>query len=225
MDNQNEEIKEQSGVQEQLTAEPEITKRKKITINKRTVILAVIIVVVAALVGLGWRYKGLLIAATVNGSPISRLAVISELEKSSGKGALDSMINQKLIDDEASKKGITVTSDEVSTQIKTIEDQLKAQGQTLDQALSAQGMTQADLEKQVLTQKKLEKLLADKIAVTDAEVAQYIKDNKVTVPAGQEATYNTQIKNQIEQQKFSDAATALVGTLRSQAKINYYVNY
>jgi len=187
--------------------------------------IAAIIAIIALIGFLAYRYKGLFIAATVNGTPISRRAVVKELESVSGKSALDSMITQKLINDEALKKGVTVTNEEVDAELKNVEAQVKAQGMTLDQALSAQGMTLNILKKQITTQKKLEKILGDQIQVTDDQITQYIKDNKVTIPKGQEATYKEQIKSQIKQQSLSTAANELVTSLKAQAKINYFVNY
>ncbi|HEY4477359.1 MAG TPA: SurA N-terminal domain-containing protein, partial [Candidatus Paceibacterota bacterium] len=177
-------------------------KQKQITISIKAAIVIGVIIVVGAL---AYRYKGLLVAATVNGSPISRFSVIEELEKKSGKATLDALIIQKLIAVEAQKKGITVNDNDVNAEIKKIEEQLKEQGKTLAEALSAQGMTEEDLRVQLATQKKLEKLLADKIQVTDEEIAQFIKDSKIVIPAGQEDSYKNQARDQIQQNKLNDA--------------------
>lgn len=187
--------------------------------------IGAIIAIVAVLGFLAYYYRGLFIAATVNGTSISRLAVIKELESVSGKNALDSLITQKLINDEALKKGVTVTDEEVAAEITNVENQVRAQGLTLDEALKAQNMTLDILKKQIINQKKLEKILADKLQVTDDEVTQYIKDNKITIAKGEEAAQKDQIKNQIKQQNFSAAANELVASLKTQAKINYIVNY
>jgi hypothetical protein len=75
--------------------EPKVAKKKKIIkIPVRTIIVLIIII---ALLALAYIFKGLLVVATVNGSPIGRLGVIEKLEKASGKTLLDSMIEQKLI--------------------------------------------------------------------------------------------------------------------------------
>lgn len=186
---------------------------------------AIIIVVIIALGVLAYVYKGLFIAATVNGSPIGRLTIIQKLEKASGKSLLDSLITEKLIQDEASAKKIVVSNEEISGEIKKIEDQVTAQGGTLDAALAAQGMSMDDLKKRIILQKEMEKLLADKINVTDQEVAQYIKDNQVSVPKGQEATINDQIKSELSSQKLNNEAQSLITDLKSKAKIQYFVNY
>lgn len=186
---------------------------------------AVIIAVVIVLGALGFYYKGAFVAATVNGSSISRLAVIRELEKESGKKALDMLITQKLIDSEASKNKITVSAEEVDTEVKKIEEQVKMQGQDLDQALEAQGLTRDEFKRQIVIRKKMEKLLADKIQVTDEEVAAYIKTNKLTAPAGQEASFPDLVKEQLKQQKLNSEAGSYLDSIRSQAAIKYYIKY
>ncbi len=197
-------------------------EKKRKTISIKTAIIIAVVLVIGAL---AYGYRGLLIAATVNGSPISRLSVISELEKKSGKAALDELITKKLIDDEAKKNGVTVSDDEVSAEITKIDDQIKAQGKALSEVLLEQGMTESDLRLQITIQKKLEKLLADKTQVADDEIKKFIADNKVVVPAGQEETYKNQARDQLTQNKLRDAAGLLIDSLRSQASINYFTNY
>jgi foldase protein PrsA len=192
---------------------------------RRNIIVACIVLFILLVGGLAWFNKGLLFAAVVNGVPISRLSVIEQLEKASGKNALDTIINKKLINDEAAKRGITVSDAEVTAEMKNIEGQITAQGGTLAQALAMQGLTQDEFKAQIVLQKKLEKMLADQLQVSDAEIQQFIKDNNVTIPKGQEAAYNEQVKQQIYQQKLNSAAGTFVDSLKAQAKIQYFVNY
>lgn len=192
----------------------------KISIKTAVVIAAIII-----LGALAYVSKGIFIAATVDGSPISRLAVIQGLEKSSGQSLLNSLITKKLIQNEAKTKKIVVSNDEINAEIKKIEDQVAFQGTTIDAALSAQGMSMKDLKEQIVFQLEIEKLVADKINVTDEEAAQYIKSNSIPVPWGQEATTTAQVKEELRGQKLSTEGNALITSLRSQAKIRYFVNY
>ena len=196
--------------------------KKTIQISRKTAISIAIVIIIGAL---AYAYKGIFIAATVNGSPIMRLAVIQKLEKTSGKNLLDSLINEKLIQNEARAKNIRVGDDEINYQIKAIENQVATQGNTLDAALAEAGMSMDDLKKQIIFQKEIEKLLADKINVTDEEVRQYIEDNKIPIPQGQEATIADQIKNEIRNQKLNTEVQALIANLKSKAKIQRFVNY
>ncbi|MDP2909474.1 MAG: SurA N-terminal domain-containing protein [bacterium] len=209
---------------ESLNAEEHRQKagKKSIKIGIKTAIIIAVVIIIGAL---AYVYKGLFVAATVDGSPISRLAVIQKLEKASGKSLLDSLINEKLVENEVSAKKIVVSDDEINSEIKTIENRVAAQGGTLDAALAAQGMSMDDLKKQIILQKEMEKLLADKINVTDEEVAQYIEDNKISIPEGQEAAAVGQIKNEIRNQKLNTEAQILITDLKSKAKIQYFVNY
>lgn len=198
---------------------------KKIAISKKSLLIAAVIIALSALGALIFYYKSLFIAATVNGSPIYRLSVISELELVSGKKTLESLITKKLIDGEAAAKGIAITPAEVDAEIKKIENQVIAQGGTLEQALAEQGVSLKYLRRQAAVQKELEALLADRIQVSDEEIKKFMADNKITVPAGKEAEYKEQIIGQLKQQKMSASAPALIDSLRTKSRINYFLNY
>lgn len=211
-----------SSVSEHNAIVPEKTYAK-ITKHKKASIIALAIVLVA--LGLFFA-KGFFIAATVNGSPVSRFSVVKELEKRSGKQALQSLIQKKLIETELDKKGITVTQEEIGSEIKKIEAQIASQGITLKDALAGQGITEDDLREQIATQKKLEKLLAEKIAVLETEIDAYIEDSKVTPLEGVKTeNFRKQISEQLKQQKFQEEAQRWVSALTASAKINYYINY
>lgn len=171
--------------------------------------------------------KGLFVAATVNGSPIGRLSVIKELERQGGKQVLEALINQKLIETEFNKQKVSVTQEEISEEIKKIEAQVASQGGgTLKDALAMQGMTEEKLREQIAIQKRIEKLLAATIAVSDAEIDAYIKDNKATPPEGVETEdFRKELSDQLKQQKFQQEAQKWVSGLTARAKIKYYVNY
>ncbi|PIT90062.1 hypothetical protein COU23_00570 [Candidatus Kuenenbacteria bacterium CG10_big_fil_rev_8_21_14_0_10_36_11] len=227
MDNQIEEITKQE-TKVSASPLPEAPKAKLSFLkkfNKKTALIALSIIVIAVIGFLAYQYKNLLIAAKVNGTLIGRLEIINILEKASGKNVLESLITQKLIDEEAKKKGALVNAEEIDAEIKNIADQLKAQGETLDKALATQNMSLDDLKKQIITQKELEKILADEIQVADAEIETYLKDSGVTIPAGQEANYQNQAKTQLQQQKLATASQTLITSLRAQANIKYFINY
>jgi hypothetical protein len=204
------------------TTQTESLNKKSIKVSLKTVIIIAVVIILGIL---AYFAKGLFIAAMVDGSPISRLAIIRQLEKASGKSLLDALITEKLIQNEAKTKGIKVSDDEINGQISAIRDQLVTQGSTLEATLAAHNMTMEDLRREIILGKEEEKLLADKITVSDDEVAQYIKDNSLTIPKGQEATATAQIKDEIRNQKLSTAGNDLITTLKSQAKIRYFVNY
>lgn len=187
---------------------------------------AIVILAVILIVGLLYAGRGLFIAATVNGEPISRLTIISELERQSGKQALDSMVTKTLILQEAKKRNVTVPEQEVNDEIKKIETELKQQGQDLDQALAMQGGDRESFRDQIRIRKILEQLFGKEIQVSDKEVADYIASNSATLPqdANQQAL-QASIKQQLEQQKLSEKLQTWLAELRQKAQVNYLVNY
>src|SRR5258708_2666047 len=188
------------------------------SIGKPKLILIGALVIIAFLL---FQFKGLFIAATVNGQPISRLEVLGQLEKEGGKSVLDTLVTNNLIMQEAAKEKVTVSSTEISAQIAQITSNLKAQGQDLNSALAAQGMTQNDLNYQVKLQILVQKLAGKGITVTDQEAQDYFKQNQSTFPKGSKfADVSTQIKSQLMQQKTSEAIQTWITNLKSKAKIN-----
>jgi foldase protein PrsA len=185
---------------------------------------AIVIAVLIILGALCYYYRGFFIAATIDGSPISRFEVMRTAERQNGKAVLENLITKKIIQSEAMKEKVRVTPADILAEVTKIEGQLKAQNTTLDQALAQQGMTRAVLEEQILIQKQVEKMVKV-VPVTDAEVADYIKANKITIPTGQEVTYRAEIKKQLEQDKFSRDAQAFIESLKTKASIKYLVNY
>jgi len=197
-------------------------KMFQVKINIKAVVIGLIVLAVLAL---AYYYKGLLVAATVNGVPVSRFAVLSELERANGAEMLDSIIREKLINMEAEKQNVTVSDEEVATEFSRIEENLTAQGTTLDEALAAQNLTRAGVTEKIITQKKLEKMLGDKTNVTDEEVEKYIKDNGVTLTKGKEAESKASIKENLKAQKFNTEANTFVEDLVAKAKIKHWVGY
>lgn len=191
----------------------------------KPLVIAIGIAVVLIIVALFFT-KGIFVVATVNGSPISRLSVIKELEKQGGKQALEAIIDKKLIETELNKKGVIASKEEIDAEIEKIKAQVASQGGTLEAALVQQGLTEEKLREQITIQKKLEKLLADKVTITDAEIDTYIKDSKATPPKDVKMEdFRKQIGDQLKQQKFQQEAQKWVADLTASAKIKYYVNY
>lgn len=183
-------------------------------------------VAIALILGTLFYSKGFFIAATVNGSPISRLAVIGELEKQGGKQALEAIITERLIEAELQKNNIIVSDADIDTEIKKLEEQVASQGGTLEEALTAQGMSMEILRTQIKTQKGLEQLLADKVMVSDAELATAMESAKGSAPDGMtDEELKTAIVEQLKQQKFQGEAQKWVAELTTNADIKYFVTY
>ena len=180
--------------------------------------IAALIIILAIIIGAGYYFRGALFAATVNGSSISRLAVMKELEKQGGGETLDILITQKLIEQEGKAKGIEVTNADIEKEIDDLRVQMNEQGANFDEVLAAQGLTIDDVRFQFRIQKLVEGLLGDKIAVSDEDIDNYINLNQITIEAGKEDEVREQAQKQVRQQKLNTEAS-------TQAEITYYGLY
>ena len=202
---------------------PKFDKTNVITSLRKPQIFIPLAVLVVFLVV--YLLRSWFVVAMVNGQFVTRSAFESAMEQQDGKQILNSLITQKLIEQEAARKGVSVKQSDIDSQIKTIDKQLASQGQTLDQALAARGMTKSDLEDQIRLQSLLDKLLADEIKVSDKEVQDYIDKNKDSLPQGQsDSQLKATVKQQLQQEKLTTAAQTLVQKLQQQAHIMYFIN-
>lgn len=182
--------------------------------------------VVLILAMAGYLLKGEFIVASVNGQPIFRHTLIRELEKTSGKQTLESLIGKTLVFQEAKKKNVLVGDEEINQEVERISQQVESQGQNLDQLLAFQGLTKKDLEEQIRIQKTAEKLVGPSGEISDEEAEKYFEDNKNSFSQG--TTFDQvkeQIKNQLRQEKISQEIQIWFENLKNAAKINYFKNF
>lgn len=214
---------EEDGIEE--TA-PAPTKQSQTVVVRLNVRMLVWVVVILVVVGGLFFAKSLFVVAVVNGTPITRVALVKELEKRSGKQMLESIITKKLVDAELKKKNISVGDEDVAQEIQKIEAQIVQQGGTLQAILDEQGMSRAELSEQITNQKKLEKLFSSTVTISDEDVATYIKNSKTTIPDGEEGkTQTAQLKDRLRQQKLNSEIEQWIAGLKKAASITYLKTY
>jgi len=219
-----------TAIKSEAAVTPETEKQeKKVTPQQNTVKLrkpyVILIIVIVLLAAALYYFRGLFVAAVVNGQPISRLAVVQQAEKQSGKQTLDTLVRDALIEQEAKKENVSVSDKEVTDEISTLQNNLKKQGQSLDQVLSAQGMSQDDLRKLIRLDKLVQKMVGKDVKVTDKEVNDYIAKNKDSLPSTNEAALKKQVKAQLTQQKTNEAVQTWLANIQQKANIVYFVQY
>ncbi|WP_040676992.1 foldase protein PrsA [Paenibacillus sanguinis] len=115
--------------------------------------------------------------ATVNGVEITKDRLYEAMIAGGGHQALDTLINQELIDQEAAKQNITVSETDIESELKMYLTQFGSE-EKLNEALTQFGMTRDQLDEQIVQQLKLTKLLEPQIEVTDDQVKQIFEQNK-----------------------------------------------
>lgn len=170
--------------------------------------------------------KSLFVAALVNGWPISRLALIRELERQGGRKILDTLIERSLIFQEARRQGVKVSEEAVNQQVSSIEELLKKQNLTLEEALKARGQTKSDLTEQIRIQKTVEAILSQKINISAEDISQFFEENKETFGEGKTLEdVKEDIRSQLFQQKLTEAYSKWIEELKTKGKIFYFVNF
>lgn len=205
------------------TADSRVTQARSFFSQKENVKKALIVLIVIFAL---YLLKDQLIVATVNGEPIFRWTVIQKLEEQGGRQVVDTLITEKLVRQAIRDANIQVDEDEISATIAEIEARLASQGMTLDQALAQEGLTRQKLEDDIRLQKSAEKLVADKVSITDEEVDTYIADNKDFLPADLTGeALRSEVRTQLMADKTNTAIQTWVQELTANANVQYWKEY
>lgn len=179
------------------------------------------LLILGALAYLASRY---FFVAAVNGKMISRLELYNELEKRHGEEALNNIITKTIVFQEAQKRGITVSQEDLDKEIKSIEERFSSQSQNLDDVLKQQGYSREELLEQVRLQLLVEKMVGDKATVTDEEIDKYIKDNAQLLPKDKPAEeQRKEAAENLKHEKVNQESQTLLSELRQKADIKYYL--
>ncbi len=189
---------------------------------KKPVVLILGILIILGVIG--YLLRSWFIVAQVNGQPIYRLDYQHQLELQSGSQVLNALIARQLILQEADKKHIVVSQADINNQVNAFQKVLTKQGQSLDQYLAYKNITKQDFYDQVKVQMIIEKLLANNIKVSNAEITDYINQNKDTLQGVNPADLNQEVKQQIQSQKLQDILPTYVQSLQKKAQVVRYVN-
>ncbi len=157
--------------------------------------------------------------ATVNGEKITQAELNERLMQQAGKEVLDQMITEKLILQEAKKKGIKVSEKEIDKKIEEFKKRFPDE-KTFRAQLKENNMTLDFLREQLKLQLILEKILKDKIKVSEEEVKKYYKENKeMFFPGKKFEEVKEQIEEELEYQKISMQTQIWIEELKKKAKI------
>lgn len=166
--------------------------------------------------------KGYIVAAIVNNTPIFRFQLDNVVMSRYGKTTLESMISEKLIDQESKKAGIKITQAEIDAQEEEV---LKSFGGkvTLDELLKFQGLSKSDFDGQVRLQLQVNKLLEKDVTVTDEEIATYMETNKSLMVSSDDATMKEEARKALTEQKINEKVQSWFTEVKNNAKIFKFV--
>ena len=168
--------------------------------------------------------NGYIIAASVNGKPISRIELVKQLEKEAGKEALENLITRKLVVTQAGKQGVVVSESDIDAEIDKIRKQVEENGSDLETELSYQGQSVESLRNNLHIKLIAERLFSEKLLVNDEDTKKYYEDYKERYVDTKYEDVKEQIKNNISNERLSTEFQNWLTGLRDTAKIKYFTN-
>lgn len=181
---------------------------KRVDLIKLVIFLVVVgLVILAVLVS---RY---LVIAWVDKRPISRLEYLQALEQKYGREVKEQLIVERLVNEEALKREVRVSNEEIEAEIKKIEE---GQGgkENLSQILQVQGITQIEFRKLVRLQLLKQKMFGKDVEVTEEDVKKYLESQNQS--SAIDDKQKEEITSQLRLQKINnDFNNWLKGALQS----------
>jgi foldase protein PrsA len=203
------------------SAEPTNIKSKSrlqnLRSSKKIWILAVLIILAALI----YANKKHFVAATVNGQPITGLELMQRVNSLHREKTLTQMVNEKILDQEATKKGIIVTQQETNSKILEIENQYGG-ADTFNSLLQQQGISKEDFTRQTRLQLLAEKLYAQEATPSAEEIEDFLTQNKDDPAATDAAKFRQTAIDSLKQQKLSEVFSQKFQELKNAAKITTF---
>ncbi len=173
---------------------------------------------------LAFKYRSLILAGTVNNSPISRMELNQKLAERYGKQTFEEMVNEKLLADQIKKNNIVVTDEEVNADV---EKMIKQYGspEAFKSALEQFGLTEEKAKVSIKQSIGFKKLIekSNKIEITDEAVKKYFDANKDTFKGKKIEEVSAEIKDSLYQQELYTKSQEMFSTIRKEAKVNSFI--
>lgn len=162
--------------------------------------------------------KGWVVVALVDGKPIFSWQLNSVLRTRYGQQTLEGMIGETLIEKEAKKSGIVVSSED----LKAKQDEILSSLGTdvnLSDFLKFQGMSESDFHKQLKVQLTVERLLTKELTITEKDIDNFIATNRALLVATDAAKLREEAKKAIISNTVSERIQSWFMNLRKDAKV------
>lgn len=178
-------------------------------------------ILIIGLVLLAAYQKSWLVAATVNGTPITGLELMMKMNQQFRDQTLQQLINEKIILSEVRKNKVVVTQSDINKKISDLEQNVGG-ASALDTLLSQQGQTRASLKQQLVIQLSIEKLYSKDATVSAVEVEDFITQNKDQLQASDSADQTKEATEILKQQKLSQIFNEKFQQLKQSAKVSIF---
>ncbi len=173
---------------------------------------------------LATKYRTLIIAGTVNNTPITRYELNQAMAEKYGKQTFEDLVNERLLSEEIKKQGVTVTDDEVKAEVDKITKEYGSE-ENFKAALEQYGLTldkaKESIKKNLGFKKLVEK--TSKIEITDEAITKYFNDNKTIYVGKKIEEVKDAIKDSLYQQELYQKSQEIFTGVRQAAKVNSFL--
>lgn len=144
--------------------------------NKKKYFL-IILIILGVVMSVGVIFSNKEVVARVDGKSISKDQLYDLLVQQGGEAALDSLIDQAIIEKEAEKQKVDIAGEDIENELKILEESYGGE-EALKEAMETSGISLADVKKDLSLNLTIEKLLKSRISVTEEEMKTYFDENK-----------------------------------------------
>ncbi|NQD68004.1 foldase [Bacillus haikouensis] len=117
------------------------------------------------------------VVAKVGSKSISKEDLYTTLVDQYGEAALDTLIAEKIVELESEEEEITVKESEMDEELQTIQDSYGDE-EAFNEALASSGASLDSVKENIKTYLLTEKLLKDRISISDDQIKEYFEANK-----------------------------------------------
>lgn len=165
--------------------------------------------------------KSLFISALVNNQPITAIELNNRMSALYKDRVLDQLIDQKIIEQEASKKGVVVSSQQINDKMAETESTYGGK-EVFDSLLQQQGLGRDEFIRLTRLQLLMEGLYKNEATPSEEEIVSFINANANTPEATDPARLRQIAQDQIQQQKMVQIFGQKLEDLRNQSKIQTF---
>lgn len=117
------------------------------------------------------------VVAKINNETITKEELYNFMVSQNGSQVLDYLISEKIVEMEAKANNISVTKEEIDKEIEKAAEQYGGI-EAFEQTITAYGYSMDAIREDVEKSLIIEKLLADRVEITEEEMKQYFEENK-----------------------------------------------
>ncbi|MDO8429496.1 MAG: SurA N-terminal domain-containing protein [Candidatus Daviesbacteria bacterium] len=195
-----------------------ISQLKNYRSNKRLLLLAIGVGILVLI----YLNRGMIVAATVNGQPVSGIELSKRINNQYRQSTLQQIISEKILEQEAQKRGVKVTDEEVNAKFTEMESSYGGK-EAFEALLTQQGFTKADFIKgNVYFPLLIEKMYQNEITPSDEEIKTFMEKNKDLPEATEEAKFKETALNALKQEKLAQIFQEKFQELKSQANVKIF---